>query len=83
MNQQILKIEADPKDANCLKITLRQPSRYRLFRSNKTTEIVTYKGYGRNWYCLPSFKPAPNNLIPLLKDISRGQQFKHLRTKLS
>ncbi len=82
MNQQIVKIEVDHKDQACLKITLRQkPSRLEFWR-NQAPQLVTYKGYGRNWYCLPSFKPAPSRYIPLLKAISRGPQFRHLRIKL-
>jgi len=83
VNQQIVKIESDPKDQDCLQITLRQlPSKMQFWRK-KEIKLVTYKGYGRNWYCLPSFKPAPNKLVPLLKEISRGPQFKHLRINLS
>lgn len=82
MNQQIVKIEVDPKDDACLKITLRQlPSRIHFWRSGQS-QLVTYKGYGRNWYTLPSFKPATNKTARLLKEISRAPQFKHLRYKL-
>jgi len=82
MNQQIVSIEIDPIDQACLQITLRQlPSRIRFWKSAKS-QLITYKGYGRNWYCLPSFKPASNKTSQLLKEISRGPQFKHLRYKL-
>lgn len=83
MNQQIVKIESDPKDQDCLQITLRQLPSSIQFWKKQESQLMTYKGYGRHWYCLPSFKPAPNKLIPLLKEISRGQQFRHLRVKLS
>ena len=82
MNEQIVKIEADPKDHGCLQITLRQmPPRIKFWRKQQS-QLITYKGYGRNWYCLPSFKPAPSKIVPLLKQISRGSQFRHLRYKL-
>jgi hypothetical protein len=82
MDQQIVKIEVDRKDQACLKITLRQAPRRFAFWRKKEKQLVTYKGYGRNWYCLPSFKPAPSHCVPLLKAISRGPQFRHLRIKL-
>lgn len=82
MNQQIVKLEVDPKDQACFQITLRQlPSRIEFWKSNQS-ELITYKGYGRSWYCLPSFKPAPAKISRLLKEISRGPQFKHLRYQL-
>jgi len=82
MNEQIIKIETDPKDHDCLQITLRQkPLRIQFWRKQEA-KLTTYKGYGRHWYCLPSFRPAPTKLIPLLKQISQGPQFKHLRFKL-
>lgn len=82
MIQQIISVVADPKDQACLQITLRQlPSKIQFWRSNKS-QLMTYKGYGRNWYCLPSFKPAPNKTARLLKEISRGPQYKHLRYQL-
>jgi hypothetical protein len=82
MNHQIVKIEVDQKDDACLKITLRQlPSRIQFWRSDRA-QLVSYKGYGRNWYRLPCFKPASNQTARLLKEISRGPQFKHLRYKL-
>lgn len=82
MNEQIVKIETDPKDQGCLQITLRQtPPRIKFWRKQEP-QLMTYKGYGRNWYCLPSFRPAPNKIVPLLKQISQGRQFRHLRVKL-
>ena len=72
MNEQIVKIEADPKDQACMQITLRQvPARIKFWRKREP-QLITYKGYGRHWYCLPSFKPAPNNIIPLLKEITNS-----------
>ena len=83
MKQQIVKVENDPKDQACLQITLRQmPERIKFWRKQHP-QLITYKGYGRHWYCLPSFKPAPSKIVPLLKQISRGSQFRHLRVKLS
>ncbi len=82
MNQQIIKIITDPKDQKCLLITLRiSPNRFK-FWGKQTSTLITYKGYGRNWYCLPDYQPAPKKLIPLLKEISRGPEFRHLRTKI-
>ncbi len=82
MNEQIIKIESDPKDNDCLEITLRQPRNRAKFWIKQEPQLATYKGYGRHWYCLPTFKPAPSNIIPLLKEISRGSQFRHLRKNL-
>jgi len=82
MNEQIVKIETDSIDQDCLQITLRQtPIRMQFWRKQEAI-VTTYKGYGRHWYCLPSFKPAPTKLVPLLKQISQGPQFRHLRYKL-
>lgn len=80
MSEQILKIEHDPKDKGCIQITLRHTPGKLLFWKQATVSI--YKGYGRSWYHLPSFKPAPSRLIPLLKAISYAPQFKHLRCGL-
>ncbi|MGB0495926.1 MAG: hypothetical protein ACPGJI_06190 [Kangiellaceae bacterium] len=77
MPQQIVKIERDPKDEKCLKITLRQVKSY--FWSSKESKLNTYKGYGRNWYSLPEFTPAPNKVGKLLREISHDPKFKHLR----
>jgi len=82
MSEQILKIEVDPRDDACIQITLRHLPKRRLFTSQTKARTVTYKGHGRDWYCLPSFKPAPTRLLPLLKAISYGPQFKHLRFNL-
>lgn len=82
MSEQILKVESDPRDADCIQITLRHlPGRFRFWQS-KQPKIAIYKGHGNNWYHMPSFKPAPSRLIPLLKAISYGPQFKHLRYKI-
>jgi hypothetical protein len=82
MSEQILKIETDPRDMDCLQITLRHlPSRFSFFKSRQPS-VAVYKGHGSSWYHLPSFKPAPSRLIPLLKAISYGPQFKHLRYKI-
>ena len=82
MSEQILKVEIDPRDSACLQITLRhQPRRFRFWRSSHA-QVAVYKGHGNDWYHIPSFKPAPNRLIPLLKAISYGPQFKHLRLNL-
>jgi len=82
MNEQIVKIETDSIDQDCLQITLRQtPVRLQFWRKQKS-RLTTYKGYGRHWYCLPSFKPAPTKLVPLLKQISQDPQFRHLRFNL-
>ncbi|MGX5174520.1 hypothetical protein ACUR5C_10925 [Aliikangiella sp. IMCC44653] len=82
MSEQILKVESDPKDAQCVLITLRhQPKKLRLW-GLKHPKVVVYKGHGDNWYRLPTFKPAPRRLVTLLKAISYGPQFKHLRYKL-
>ncbi len=83
MNQQIVQILKDPIDQDCLQITLRQPANPLLFWRAKESALVTYKGYGRHWYCLPSFKPAPRKVVPLLKEISRGPEFRHLRIALN
>ncbi len=83
MNEQIIKVESDTKDQGCLKITLRQSPNAFIFWKKNSSQLVTYKGYGKNWYCIPSFKPAPNRIIPLLKQISQGSQFRHLRAKLN
>ena len=85
MSQQIVKIEFDSKDDKCLQITLRQVQKY--FWRKKTNELSTYKGYGRNWYTLPEYTPAPSKVGKLLREISQDPQFKHLRltsrTKIS
>ena len=82
MSEQILKIEADPIDADCLQITLRHmPNRFNFWKPQQA-KIAVYKGHGAHWYRLPSFKPAPSRLVPLLKAISYGPQFKHLRFKI-
>lgn len=79
MSEQILKVETDPRDDKCIQITLRHhPKRFHFWQSNNPY-VVIYKGHGEHWYRLPSFKPAPNRLIPLLKSISYAPQFKHLR----
>ncbi len=81
MSEQILKIESDPKDHGCIQITLRHmPGKFKFWQ--RTAQVSVYKGHGNNWYHLPSFKPAPSRLIPLLKAISYGPQFKHLRYKI-
>lgn len=83
MSEQILKVEPDPRDENCFQITLRHvPKKYRFWRSSEP-KVVIYKGYHNDWYCFPSFQPAPSSLIPLLKAISYGPQFKHLHFKHS
>ncbi|TQV76571.1 hypothetical protein FLL45_01010 [Aliikangiella marina] len=82
MSDQILKVETDPKDADCIQITLRHlPVKYKFWQSQRPI-IAKYKGHGSHWYHVPSFKPAPSRLIPLLKAISYGPQFKHLRYKI-
>ncbi len=83
MKQEIVHILKDPKDHDCLQITLRQTIKAFAFWKPRQTRLVTYKGYGRHWYCLPSFKPAPRKVIPLLKEISRGPEFRHLRLALN
>jgi hypothetical protein len=81
MTEQIIKIEPDNRDEGCLLITLRHlPSRLCFWRSNKSY-LAVYKGHADQWYHIPSFKPAPSRLIPLLKAISYGPQYKHLRYK--
>ncbi|TQV86526.1 hypothetical protein [Aliikangiella coralliicola] len=82
MSEQILKVEADPRDQACIQITLRHSPRKFQFWRSATPQVVVYKGHGNNWYRLPSFKPAPSRLIPLLKAISYGPQFKHLRYRI-
>jgi hypothetical protein len=82
MADQILKVERDPKDSDCLLITLRHHQKSIFFLSSKKTITKVYKGHGRDWYCLPSFNPAPSRLLPLLKAISYSPQFKHLRYQL-
>ena len=77
MPQQIVKIEFDSNDDKCLQITLRKVRK--VFWRKKTSEINTYKGYGRNWYALPEYTPAPNSVGKLLRSISQDPQFKHLR----
>jgi len=82
MSEQIIKIEADPLDENCFFITLRElPRRLNPF-SPKKPRVVVYKGYANNWYRLPDFTPAPAKKRQLLKAISQGPQFKHLRVGL-
>ena len=82
MSEQIIKVEADPRDMDCLLITLRHlPSRFGFFKT-RPARVAVYKGHGSSWYHVPSFKPAPSRLIPLLKAISYGPQFKHLRHKI-
>lgn len=82
MSEQILKIEADPRDEDCIQITLRHlPRRFHFWRTTQP-QVIVYKGHGSNWYRLPSFKPAPQRLVPLLKAISYGPQFKHLRYRI-
>lgn len=82
MSEQIVKVEADPLDQDCIQITLRHlPSRLKFWQA-KEPQIVIYKGHGNHWYRLPSFRPAPSRLVPLLKAISYGPQFKHLRYKI-
>ncbi|MBV1911492.1 MAG: hypothetical protein KUG78_19525 [Kangiellaceae bacterium] len=82
MNQQIVSVKIDPIDQACLQITLRQlPNRLKFWGTNHS-QLKTYKGYGRNWYQLPSFKPATHQTTCLLKEISRSPKFKHLRYKL-
>ena len=82
MSDQIIKVEADPKDEGCIQITLRHlPKKFHFWRPSVPQTIV-YKGHGNHWYRLPEFKPAPNRLIPLLKAVSYAPQFKHLRYKI-
>lgn len=77
MSHQIVKIELDARDDKCLQITLRQVQKY--FWRKKTNQLNTYKGYGRNWYTLPEYTPAPSKVGKLLRAISQDPQFKHLR----
>ena len=82
MSDQILKVESDPRDSDCIQITLRHhPQKFRFWRVS-APRVAVYKGHGNDWYRLPSFTPAPNRLVPLLKAISYSPQFKHLRYKL-
>ncbi|MFT6733411.1 MAG: hypothetical protein ACJAS9_001598 [Polaribacter sp.] len=77
MSQQIVKIEFDEKDDKCLQITLRKVQKY--FWRKKINQLSTYKGYGRNWYTLPEYEPAPSKVVKLLRAISQDPQYKHLR----
>ena len=79
MNEQIIKVEADPKDQACTLITLRHMPNRLIFWKKKQSEVLTYKGHGNHWYQLPCFTSAPSKLIPLLKEISSSPQFEHLR----
>ncbi|WP_196137489.1 hypothetical protein [Aliikangiella sp. G2MR2-5] len=82
MSEQIVKVESDPKDEGCIQITLRHlPKKYQFWRTNKP-RLVVYKGHGDHWYRLPSFAPAPQRVVSLLKAISYSPQYKHLRYKL-
>lgn len=82
MSEQIVKIETDPKDDACMLITLRHlPNRFNFWQ--RKAKIAVYKGHGQHWYRLPSFTPVPTKLLPLLKAISYGPQFKHLRYDLN
>ena len=82
MSEQIINIESDPLDENCLQITLRElPGRLNPF-ARKKAQLVVYKGYANNWYRLPDFTPASARRRNLLKAISQGPQFKHLRLGL-
>ncbi len=82
MTDQIIKVEADPKDEGCVQITLRHiPSKLQFWRS-KQPQTIVYKGHGNSWYKLPNFKPAPSRLVPLLKAITYAPQYKHLRYKI-
>ena len=82
MTQQIIKIEADPIDDGVMQITLRQEASGLKFWKKQELQIITYKGYGKHWYSLPNFQPAPNKIIPFLKQIFQGRQFRHLRVNL-
>jgi len=82
MTDQILKVEISPLDDDCIEITLRHLPKRRLFSANTEAQTIVYKGHGRDWYCLPSYTPAPPRLLPLLMAISYGPQFKHLRLNL-
>ncbi len=83
MSEQIVKIEIDPRDNDCILITLRHLPEPTFFSRTKTAHTAIYKGHGNDWYCIPSFQPAPNRLVSLLKAISYSHQYKHLRYNLS
>lgn len=82
MSEQIIKVQQDPKDAECILITLRHMPKRFVFWRTQAHRITTYKGHGRHWYHLPSFTPAPAKIIPLLKAISYSPAYKHLRYQL-
>ncbi len=82
MSEQILKVETDPRDSDCILITLRHLPKKLHFWGSKQPRVAVYKGHGNSWYHIPSFKPAPSRLLPLLKAISYGPQYKHLRYKI-
>lgn len=83
MSEQILKVEIDPRDSDCILITLRHLPERSIFKKSQAARTALYKGHGNDWYCIPSFKPAPNRLVALLKSISYGHQYKHLRCHAS
>ncbi|MDH5432414.1 MAG: hypothetical protein OEY19_00560 [Gammaproteobacteria bacterium] len=81
MKSQIVRIVPDPIDEDCLQITLKHfPDRFRFWQSRQP-KFAIYKGYGSEWYYFPSFNPAPEKVVPFLREIASGSQFRHLRAK--
>ncbi|MCO7222678.1 hypothetical protein [Pleionea sp. CnH1-48] len=79
MPDQIINVSPNRLDDGSFEVTLRHiPSRFQKF-IGKEAEITTYKGYGRDWYQLPKFSPAPQKVAKLLKAVTVNPEFRHIQ----
>jgi len=77
---EIIKVNADRLDPECLVVTLRHiPGRVARLVLGARDRVVTYKGRVSAWYVPPSFRPADTDTSQFLDNIASSREFAHLR----
>ncbi|NQD38153.1 hypothetical protein HPT27_14070 [Permianibacter sp. IMCC34836] len=80
MRLEIIKVNADRLDPECLVVTLRHvPGSIARFMLGARDKVVTYKGQVSAWYVPPSFRPADADTSRFLDSIASSREFAHLR----
>lgn len=80
MRMEIIKVQADRLDPECLVVTLRHvPGTVAKLLLSARAKVVTYKGRHQAWYIPPSFRPADTDTSRFLDSIASDREFAHLR----